>query len=43
MSRARYAGPGWSWSITGSPALRAECRLCGYAGPFDADDVEGGW
>ncbi len=27
----------------GSPTLRAECRLCGYAGPFDADDVEGGW
>jgi hypothetical protein len=27
----------------GSPTLRAECRLCGYAGPFDAGDVEGGW
>ncbi len=27
----------------GSPTLRAECRLCGYAGPFGADDVEGGW
>ena len=27
----------------GSPVLRAECRLCGYAGPFDAGDVEGGW
>ncbi len=27
----------------GSPILRAECRLCGYAGPFDAGDVEGGW
>ena len=23
--------------------LRAECRLCGYAGPFDADDVDCGW
>ena len=27
----------------GQPVLRAECRLCGYAGPFDADDVDGGW
>ncbi len=27
----------------GSPTLWAECRLCGYAGPFDAGDVEGGW
>ena len=26
----------------GSPVLRAECRLCGYAGPFDAADV-GRW
>ena len=30
-------------SDNGSPALQAECRLCGYAGPFDAGDVEGGW
>ncbi len=27
----------------GRPVLRAECRLCGYAGPFDSDDVDGGW
>ncbi len=25
------------------PVMLAECRLCGYAGPFDADDVDGGW
>jgi len=43
MSRVRYAAPGWVLVDNGSPALRAECRLCGYAGPFDAGDVEGGW
>ena len=26
---------------TGSPVLRAECRLCGYAGPFDTDRLPG--
>ena len=24
------------------PVLRAECRLCGYAGPFDTADFAGG-
>ena len=29
---------------TGSPVLRAECRLCGYAGPFDTADLpDGDW
>ena len=30
---------------TGGPVLRAECRLCGYAGPFDTDgtDWDGAW
>ena len=30
---------------TGNPVLRAECRLCGYAGPFDTDgtDWDGTW
>ena len=30
---------------TGSPVLRAECRLCGYAGPFDTEgtDWDGAW
>ena len=29
---------------TGNPVLRAECRLCGYAGPFDtADFPDGDW
>jgi len=29
---------------TGGPVLRAECRLCGYAGPFDtADFPDGDW
>ena len=29
---------------TGSQVLRAECRLCGYAGPFDtADFADGEW
>ncbi len=28
----------------GSPVLRAECRLCGYAGPFDTTDApDGDW
>jgi hypothetical protein len=29
----------------GRPVLRAECRLCGYAGPFDAadDNPAGDW
>jgi len=29
----------------GGPVLRAECRLCGYAGPFDTDgaDWDGAW
>jgi len=27
----------------GRATLRAECRLCGYAGRFDADDVDGAW
>ena len=26
---------------TGGPVLRAECRLCGYAGPFDTADLTG--
>ena len=25
---------------TGGPVLRAECRLCGYAGPFDTDGTD---
>jgi hypothetical protein len=25
----------------GRPVLRAECRLCGYAGPFDTEGTEG--
>ena len=30
---------------TGNPVLRAECRLCGYAGPFDTEgtDWDGAW
>ena len=24
----------------GSPVLHAECRLCGYAGPFDTEDTD---
>src|SRR5207253_5740300 len=30
---------------TGYPVLRAECRLCGYAGPFDTEgtDWDGAW
>jgi hypothetical protein len=30
---------------TGNPILRAECRLCGYAGPFDTEGTEwdGAW
>ena len=30
---------------TGGPVLRAECRLSGYAGPFDTDgtDWDGIW
>ena len=30
---------------TGGPVLRAECRLCGYAGPFDTEgtDWDGAW
>ena len=29
---------------TGQPVLRAECRLCGYAGPFDTGDLaDGDW
>ena len=30
---------------TGGPVLRAECRLCGYAGPFDTDGTvpDGDW
>jgi ribosomal protein S27AE len=29
---------------TGNPVLRAECRLCGYAGPFDTADLpDGEW
>ena len=28
----------------GTAVLRAECRRCGYAGPFDAcDGGDGGW
>ena len=27
---------------TGAPVLHAECRLCGYAGPFDTADLEDG-
>jgi ribosomal protein S27AE len=29
----------------GTAALRAECRLCGYAGPFDIADAswDGDW
>jgi ribosomal protein S27AE len=29
----------------GRPVLRAECRLCGYAGPFDTEgtDWDGDW
>jgi len=28
----------------GRPVLRAECRLCGYAGPFDTADLpDGDW
>jgi hypothetical protein len=29
----------------GLPVLRAECRLCGYAGPFGTDDdmADGDW
>jgi ribosomal protein S27AE len=30
---------------TGAPVLRAECRLCGYGGPFsgDGDLADGDW
>ena len=29
---------------SGGPVLRAECRLCGYAGPFDTADLpDGDW
>ena len=29
---------------TGGPVLHAECRLCGYAGPFDTADLpDGEW
>jgi hypothetical protein len=30
---------------TGGPVLHAECRLCGYAGPFDTEgtDWDGAW
>ena len=28
----------------GTSVLRAECRLCGYAGPFDTGDAtDGDW
>ena len=29
----------------GGPVLHAECRLCGYAGPFDTEgtDCDGAW
>ena len=29
----------------GRPVLRAECRQCGYAGPFDTGDAtaDGAW
>ena len=26
----------------GSSRLRAECRLCGWAGPWTGDDLDGG-
>ena len=25
---------------TGGPVLRAECRLCGYVGPFDTEGTD---
>ena len=26
----------------GGPVLSAECRLCGWAGPWTGDDLDGG-
>jgi len=36
---------GLSWSTLAGRCWRAECRLCGYAGPFDpkATDWDGAW
>jgi ribosomal protein S27AE len=36
-------GTGLVLADDGGPVLRAECRLCGYGGPFDTDAADGDW